>query len=280
VTTFFRKTWRVQVDTMRTDAHDIAFEVVATRKRQPNTCTLKIWNLSENQRQHIESLSVKKKSGRGKIRVQIEAGWNGENSVIFSGDLRTAVTTREGPDLVTTIEGDDGGRDFLLARVSRSFPAGTSVATVIRALVQALGVGEGNLSSFQFRTRAGATFPAGTVLTGKADLELTRLLHSCGMTWSVQNGALQILEAGKALATSAVLLRARDGLPMTGLLETPSVDPDGTVNAIACIMPGLQPGGRVQIDCPTLQGLYQVHQVRYVGDTAAEQWDAELECKT
>ena len=275
----FRKAWKVQIDTIQTDAHDLIFSIEKTLKRQPNTCTVSVYNLSDAQRKQIENLSIAKKKGRGKIRVQIEAGHAGNTSLLFRGDLRTARTERAGPDLVTTIEGDDGGRDILLARVSRSFPPGTSVLTVVRALAIALGIGEGNLATLAYSTRGGSTFARGTVLTGKADEELTRILHSCGLTWSVQNGALQVLRAGAALATAAVVLRAREGQSYTGLVGTPSVDPDGTVNATALIQPGLDPGGRAQIDCPTLTGLYQIRNVTYEGDTASDSWYANLELK-
>lgn len=267
----FKKTWKVSVDTIQTDAHDVAFQIVKTRKRQPNTCSLTIWNLSEPQRRALEALSIpqktaagKQRTGRGKIRVQVEAGYDGETSLLFRGDLRTAVTTREGPDLVTTIEGDDGGRDVLLARVSRSYRPGTPVVTVIRDLVTALGIGEGNLNSLAYTTRGGSTFAGGTTLSGKADENLTRLLHSCGVTWSVQNGALQVLQAGKALATTAVLLT-----PSTGLIGTPCVSPEGLIMAEALLVPGIFPGGRVKIQCPTLTGLYTVYNVSHVGDSAA-----------
>lgn len=268
----FRKRWRIQVDTMVTDAHDCAFQGAKTIKRTPNTCSLKIWNLSDDFRQHIESLSVKKKAGRGKIRVQIEAGLGDDLALLFRGDLRTAVTERQEADLITTVEGDDGGRDVLLARVSRSFPPGTPVLTVVRALAQALGVGEGNLAGLQYATRAGATFPNGTVLSGKADEELTRVLHSCGLTWSIQNGVLQLLQAGKALANTAVVLRAQVGKELTGLVGTPCVNPDGTVTATCFIVPGVFPGSQVMIDCPTLRGRFMVKELEFDGDTAGDPW--------
>lgn len=272
----FGKRWRVQVDTLVTDAHDVAFQVAKTVKRQPNTCSLKIWNLSEQFRQHIEALSVKKKSGRGKIRVQIEAGLGKDLSLIFRGDLRTAITAREEADLVTTIEGDDGGRDVLLARVGRSFPPGTPVLTVVRALTEALGVGEGNLASLQYSTRGGNTFSTGTVLTGKADEELTRVLHSCGLTWSIQNGVLQVLESGKALNNTAVVLRAQLGRELTGLIGTPCVNPDGTVSATCFIVPGVFPGSQVVIDCPTLQSRFSVKEMQADADTAGDPWYFQL----
>jgi len=278
----FKRAWKVSIDTIQTDAHDIAFEITKTKKRQPNTCVLSIWNLSEAQRKQLEALSIPSKTaagkavaGRGKIAVQIEAGYVGNTSLLFRGDLRTAVTVRDGADLVTTIEGDDGGRDVLLARVSRSFPAGTPVRSVLRALVDALGIGAGNLDSFQYTTRGGATFSTGTVLSGKADELLTRILHACGMTWSVQNGNLQVLQAGRGLNTSAVLLT-----PSTGLVGSPSSSPEGYVEAVCLIVPGVYPGSRIKIDCPTLKGVYTVHNVTTVGDTAAPQpWYHTIQAK-
>lgn len=273
----FKKTWKVSIDTVQTDVHDVAFQIVKTKKRAPNTCALSIWNLSADQRRALEALSVVKKSGRGKIRVQVEAGYDGETSLLFRGDLRTAITVREGPDLITTVEGDDGGRDVLLARVSRSYHPGTTVITVLRDLVAALGIGEGNLNSLTYTTRGGATFAGGTTLSGKADENLTRLLHSCGVTWSVQNGALQVLQAGAALATTAVLLS-----PQTGLVGTPSVSPEGYILAEALLVPGIFPGGRVKVQCPTLTGLYTVHNVTHTGDSAAVgpgSWTHSLELR-
>ena len=285
MSTLFRKTWKVSIDTIQTDAHDVAFQIVKTKKRQPNTCTLSIWNLSEAQRKQIEALSIPQKTtagtqrtGRGKIRVQVEAGLGGETSLLFRGDLRTAITVREGPDLITTIEGDDGGRDILLARVSRSYKPGTAVRTVVRDLVTALGIGTGNLDSLNYATRAGQTFPGGTVLTGKADEILTRLLHSCGCTWSVQNGALQVLQAGAGLALSAVLLSV-DNRTLVG---TPSVSPEGYVQVEALMVPGIFPGARVQVKCPSLTGLYTVHNVTHSGDSMAVgpgTWTHLLECR-
>ncbi len=280
---FFKKVWRVSIDTLQTDCHDIAFEITKTKKRQPNTASLTIWNLSEPQRRQIEALSIPTKTaagkathGRGKIRVQIEAGYEGNTSLLFRGDLRTAITTREGPDLVTTIEGDDGGRDVLLARVSRSYAAGTPVKTAVRDLASALGVGTGNLEALTYTTRGGGTFSNGTVLSGKADEQLTRLLHSCQLTWSIQNGALQILEAGKGLSTSAVLLS-----PSTGLVGTPSVSPEGYISFVALLVPGVFPGSRVKIQCPTLTTTATVVNVTHTGDSsvAGPPWYHVGECR-
>jgi hypothetical protein len=93
------------------------------------------------------------------------------------------------------------------------------------------------------------------------------------MTWSVQNGALQILEAGKALATSAVLLS-----PATGLVGTPSVSPEGYVLCTALLVPGIAPGARIHIQCPTLTGTYSVVNVTSGGDSAAPgNWNHAIE---
>ena len=278
----FDRDYRVRVDTIEVSELDVAFDIVRTVKRQPNTSSVRIYNLSPEHQKQIENLSLREKSGTtttrtgGKIRVEIEAGYVGSRSLIFRGDLRFAETKQEGSDYVTSIEGDDGGHSALTATVSRSFPAGTSVATVVRACAQALGVGQGNLADLEasLRTEAGNTFTAGTTLFGPADKELDRVLRSCSFRYSIQSGNLQITRPNRPLQVTAVLLTSNE-------IERPTANPDGTLEVVAPILPDLYPGGRVQLETASKQGLYGIVEVNYVGDTSsdAQDWYARLRLK-
>lgn len=275
----FRWDWRIMVADQAYTGHDVRFEIEKTIKREPNTCQVAIFNLSEAQRNSIQALSLpKKKSGTntGKIPVEVEAGYVGARALWFRGDLRTAQSVRDGADWITTVEGEDGGRSILTSRINESFPEGTPVATVVRACVRAMGLGLGNVQelSSAAATRAGTTFANGTVLSGKADQELTHVLASCGLTWSVQNGNVQLLKAGQALSTSVLRLAAG-----TGLLGAPIVNPDGTIEATVQMVAGLFPGGRAQIDSSTVRGVYTVQKIRTTGDSAGTEWGHVLTMK-
>jgi hypothetical protein len=268
--------YSLTLDTLKVTGLTVEFEIEKSIKRTPNTAVIRVRNLSKEQRDHLSSLSVNKKAGTGKIRCELVAGYKDEYGLIFRGDLRNATHTREGATWITQVEGEDGGRSSLKARVNQTFPAGTPVATVVLACAAALGVGPGNLPSLTalLATRGGRTFPAGTVLSGQASEELHHLLASCGYTYSIQNGALQIQKAGKPLLAVGALLSEA-----TGLVETPSVNPDGTVSAKTLIIPNIYPGARCVLASAAVQGQYQIRSIKYQGNSFTKDWYASLELK-
>lgn len=279
----FKRIWRVRVDTLQFTGLSISFEVEKSTKREPNKCTLRVFNLTQDHRRQLESLSVRR--GRGRIRVELEAGYLDETSfdasaglgLIFRGDLRHASSVHDGPDWVTEIEGEDGGRSVLWARVNRPFPPGTTVETVVRACAQAMGVGLGNLSELTANARlegGGNTFTSGTVLSGPAAEELEHLLRSMGLRYSIQNGVLQILRRGRPLQTTAVNLS-----PDTGLIDSPVVNADGTVSATSLLIPDIYPGRKVQFNTVDLSGTYRVEKAKYQGESSGGPWYVHMECK-
>jgi hypothetical protein len=283
----FGRTYTLTIDTIRITGLSISFEVVKTRKVAPNTCKIEIRNLSQDQREKLSALSViipKSKSGaqqsaltakvRGQISTVLAVGYDTQE-VIFTGDLRTAQHKKEGGTWITSIEGSDAGKSMLTARVLRSFPPGTRVSTVVRAAAEALGVGLGNLPDVleTLRTAAGETFRSGTVLAGKANEELRGLLASCGYTYSVQNGVLQVAGVGAVAQRKAVLL-TRD----TGLESVPYHNPDGSIQVKSRIVPGLYPGAIVDVRSIGPSGQFQIEKVTYKGDLHARDWSAEMEC--
>ena len=262
----YGRTYLLTVDTIRFNGLDISFDIEKSTRHEPNKAKISIWNLTKDHRDQLEGLSVQR--GQGRIRVELEAGYQGNNSLIFRGDLRTAKTVRDGADLITDLEGEDGGRAVLWSRVNRSFPAGTRVDQVVRACADAMGVGAGNTDEIvrgaQLVT-GGNTFPEGTVLEGAAADQLRRILRSLGLRYSVQNGALQILRRGEPLQATAVRLA-----PSTGLLGRPEVNADGTVSATTLMNPDIYPGRRAQFDTVDLAGAFRVERTKYQGDTFGE----------
>ena len=67
-------------------------------------------------------------------------------SLLFRGDLRDVVSTREGPDWVTTIT-SDSGRRARKQRLVKSFAPGSSVEVVLQTAAKAMGVRLGNTAA-------------------------------------------------------------------------------------------------------------------------------------
>ncbi len=260
------RSYRLRIDTLAITSLDITFDVSRSLGATPNTCEITVFNLSEDQRKQIDNHLV---------NITLEAGYNGENTLIFSGDLRQAISTRNGPDIVTTLSSGDGEKKHRTKRVAKSFGPKTSIDVVIKECAKAMGVGVGNLSSLKSTEfpKAGATFPCGTVLDGNVAEELRQILRSIGWEYSVQNNALQLLPRRQALLGRALLIRDE---PNTGLLGTPNVGSDGNVTLNTLLLPDIFPGRRITIETKDIKGTFRVKKADYKGDVAGDDWGIEI----
>ena len=105
---------------------------------------------------------------------------------------------------------------------------------------------------------------------------MTGLAQSAGLEWSIQNGNLQLLGRGAALAAKAIVLRAD-----TGLIGVPSIDSEGVVRARSLIVPDLFPGRKVEILSQAVRGFFAIEKATYTGDTTAgaQEWYVDIEAK-
>jgi hypothetical protein len=213
--TAFQRAYCLTIGTVEVDARAgvglnalrIAFAVERDVKRIPNNAEVAIWNLNSSSRAALAKLS--------NVPVRLEAGYVGEVGLIFQGDLRSARSRREGTDIVTRVSGGDGEVKIRTARINRTFAAGTPIGTVIRDLGKALGVGEGNLRQFLGAKlgNGSKTLSRSLTLRGSVFDELEAVTRSCGLSWSIQDSALQIREVGLPVGDrQGPLLRPDSGL--------------------------------------------------------------------
>ena len=247
---------------------DIAFEVTKDSTRAPNTAAIQVYNLSPARRASITT----------PVQISLKAGYKDLTSTIFVGRARDIgsnpgiFSQRSDTDVITTFEAKDGGTGYTNGRIETSFGAGVPILTVLKAAVEALGVGLGNLESTALTLTGGAdNYPEGTVLSGPARNEVNRVVSSCGLRWSIQDGNFQLQRGSQPVETRAITLS-----PSTGLIGSPSKGADSKVNAQAMLIPGLYPSRVVVLESTTHEGNYQVKSVRYVGDTFGGDWLADL----
>jgi hypothetical protein len=258
--TLFGRRWRVQVGELDVSKLDITFTVKRTLQARPGTCELKVFNLDASHRAELTS-------ARRPV-VVLSAGYD-PPPMLFRGDARKVDVVRDGADWVATITAGDGENAIRMARASTSFAPGTSLQDAIRSLGASMGVGAGNLSSAS--AAASQALPEGAVVRGPAAAELTRLCASAGLSWSIQDGVLQVLPVGRALSRVAVELG-----PDSGLVGSPERGTGSVVKAKALLIPDLVPGRLVSLRSEAIRGTYRVEAAEYTGDTRGEDWHATL----
>jgi hypothetical protein len=269
MTRLFDRRVVVTIDDFQFTALDCSFTVKKSLKPKPNTCELTAFNLNDHHIAQLESLRPKTKVATTGIPCKIEAGYKDAVQQIWLGDLRTCLTTREGADWVTRLESGDGEKAWANARLHVSYGPKTPLDTALRAFARALNVGEGNMSKFigKLKQNGSAIFPAGTVISGPVSRELTAFARSADLEVSIQDGALQFLDRGKALAGTSVLLS-----PSTGLIGSPTVDNDGVLEAKMLMIPDVRCGGLMTIEARRVKGTYRIEEIEYAGDTAGDDW--------
>ena len=260
----FQRAWSVVIGDLEVSELAIAFDVKKSTKKEPNTAELSIYNLSDENR--------KKLTEAKKYPLRIEAGYVGNLSQIYLGEVRSGFTTVEGPDYVTRLSSGDGEKAH---KVRLLIPIGpkTPADVALRAIARTLGVNAGNSDAMAatLAKRGKVLYPRGTVLSGNAAQNLTDFCRSAGLEWSIQDGALQILDIGAPLNERPIILS-----PDSGLIGSPSSDADGKISAKCFMIPGLRPGIRVQMDSLQVKGIYRITQAQYQGDTQGAEWSISL----
>ena len=273
---------RVTVATLEVSGLDVEFSVEKTSKPDPNTCELTIYNLSRDHRAQLEELRPKKGDKRG-IPVKIEAGYETTGtSQIWLGDLRTVESITSGADVTTHLTSGDGERAIQTSHSEKAFGPGTALDVAIRAMVKELGIGDGNVSSalaaISATGRAALSAPLefGIAFAGPTSRLLTDWLASAGLTWSVQDGAIQILNRGQALSGKAILLDSVSG-QNTGLIGSPTVSNEGVLHAEMLMTPDVFPGRLVTLRSKHLEGNFVIERAVYFGDNFGGRFGIEIE---
>jgi hypothetical protein len=262
----YPRVWRLTIGNLDLSKLRITFRVKSTLKAEPNTADVEVYNLSDAHRTQLEEAQ--------KNVMRLEVGYNGSTHQIFLGEVRTCFTETDGVDRVTKFSSGDGEQAVLGTRIRVTYGTQVQIDTCMRDLAKALGVGEGNLSNVAAKLKSrglASIYPRGAALSGNAWRELVYICRSCGLEATIQDGALLILEQGQALADVAVRLA-----PNSGLVGSPTVDNDGTVNCVAKLIPELRPGVKVQLDSLSGKGVYRVYDAEYTGDSHGDEWQVSL----
>lgn len=266
MTVQFRRRARLVVGTTEIVELGFVFHVTKSLKAQPNQAEIKVRNLAPSTRKLLEEPKT--------LPCQLDVGYVDEPlHTVFLGTVRTARSAKEGTEIITTIAtGDDG---HIAARPSVTVPSKASPAELLDLVAKQMGVGVGNLSEVLGSVTGGGAVSS-TVISGRGPEMLTQAARSMGLEWSVQNGALQFLPRGKAVAGDVVLLSSTGKSGNTGLVGSPSVDNKGVLSARCLIQPDLEPGRVVVIEGKAIRGAYRLEEVVYSGDTRGGDWYCDL----
>ena len=248
-----------------------AFRVEKNLGSEPNSAEVWLYNLAEQTRGEMQ---------RVPLYVRIDAGHDGQLQRLFTGDLRpgSGKSQRRGVLWETKLELGDGERAYKYARLNRSYRGGVDARTAINEIAKSMG------AAVTFTTDTAqvlrAQYTSGLTLHGPAHRELSRILAPHGLTWSMQDGRLQVIRSTEVRPDQAILVSQSTGMigvPEYGTPEKKGSPP--TLHVKMLLHPGLTPGGRIKVEAESVQGTFRIERVVHAGDTHGDEWYSEVEAK-
>jgi hypothetical protein len=271
----FDRRVHLQVDTLVVEHLRVVFKVERSVSKEPNKAEIQIYNLSEEGRARVQKKDA---------AIVLQAGYPETMAQIFSGEAARVSHVRSGADWVTKIQSGDGEKQFRTARISAAFKGGATPDQIVKALISAMGVKAGNaiseLGNGNF-AKGITEFTHGLTLNGLAQKEMDLFLRSLGLTFSIQDGALQVLRFGQALNAPAVVLNPSSGLIGSPEFAETAKDKRTILKIKSLLQPELVPGRKVKLESETKDCVARVDKVTHTGDSwggSTSPWYSDVEC--
>lgn len=269
------------------------FQISQQDAESPNNASIRVYNLSEPTAQRVQ---------REFTRVVVSAGYEGSAyGALFDGTIKQFRKGRESTtDTFLDILAADGDLGYNFGAVNATLGAGSNVRQRIEAITKEMGFNQGFLPDFTGINPQ--TLSRGKVLFGMGRAYMRGAANSIGATWSIQNGAVQVLELTGYLPGEAVVINS-----LSGMIGIPEQTQDG-IKVRCLINPRLKVGGLVRLNNKDItrltqqnkndpvpfnqwvgiqyaakiadgaDGTYRVYVIDHTGDSRGQEWYSDLVC--
>lgn len=237
----------------------VQFEVSKSIRGGLNTCSIKIYNLSDSKR---KKLVKDKEDFRIRMPFIFKAGYTKLEN-LFKGTVFEASSVRSGSDFITTIKSLDGGFDFINSFTSKTV-TNNAASNIIADMPN---TAQGKISARKSLVRP-------KVLVGNSAKLIEDNLED-DETYYIDEEKLYIIKDDEVTSNYIPLVQASTGLLNTPLRKNREVTFNTTLN------PSIKIGGLVELKSSTathLNGIYKVITIKYKGDNYGSDWSQECIC--
>jgi hypothetical protein len=237
----------------------IQFEVSKSTRGGLNTCSIKIYNLSDDKR---KKLVKDKEDGQVRLPFLFKAGYSKLEN-LFKGTVHEASSVKTGSEFVTTITSLDGGFDFINSFTSKTV-TNNDVSNIVADMPN---TEQGKISKRKALVRP-------KVLVGNSAKLIEDNLDD-DETYYIDEEKLYIIKDDEVTSDYIPIVQAS-----TGLLNTP-IRKNLEVTFSTMLNPSIKIGGLAELISTTathLNGIYKVITIKYKGDNYGSDWSQECTC--
>ena len=241
----------------------ISFSLQKSDLETQNTGKIEIWNLSNA---HLAELE------KPNCIVGLRAGYGNNLALIFAGYVTFVKTVPDGADRKTTIEVLDSLTASRDTFISLSYSGNISWKTILDDVAANIGVSVVYSYNASF-----SDVSNGYSYIGPAKNILDKACACCGLSWSIQNGVLQIKRYGDSLSKNGYLLSAKTG--MIGSPERVIItdEEDSNIKRIGYDVEYFLNGAiniddYVKLESRSVSGYFYVYSLEINGDNLSGDW--------
>lgn len=242
---------------------NIEFAFEKTDLSTQNNGRISVWNLNKS---HLAVLNEKN------CLVTFRAGYGNQLPLIFAGSVTYAMTERDGANEKTEIELVDNLISVRDTYVSVSYNGTVNWKKILVDSAAQMGVA----ISFSHNAKF-VDVPNGYSFVGPAKDILNKACSCCGLSWSIQNGILQIKRPGDTMSREVFLLDADSGLIGSPKRVILAQDDAGKPTQYGWEVEYLLNGAInvndfVKIESKKVSGYFLVQSIQYTGGNRSGDW--------
>lgn len=244
----------------------ISFSLEKSDLTTHNTGKISLWNLSK------EHLSVLNQED---CAASLRAGYKDRMSLIFAGIINHTKTSLDGSDRKTEIELTDNLIELRDTYVSVSYQGKVNWKTIYDDTANKIGV----VVSYSYNAEF-ADIDNGFSYVGPAQDILNKGCDCCGLSWSIQNGVLQIKKPDDVMSREVYVLSSATGLIGIPSKITDAKSKSGANSASAkkgwevefFLNGAINIDDFVKLESDTVSGYFRVAKIKYEGDNLNGDW--------
>ncbi|MDD1789112.1 phage protein [Burkholderia gladioli] len=266
----------------------VKFDIKRGDRETPNSALVQIYNLSDSTSKRVEKEFT---------RIVIQAGYPGNFSIVFDGEIKQIWRGRDSPtDTFLNVLAADGDSGYCFAKVIQTLSAGWTYQDLVNTALRAMapyGITPGYMAPLQNNP-----MPRGRPIFDLARDVLRKVARANQMVWSIQDGRIIMVPE-----TSYAPYDIPEINSATGMVGWPVQMING-ITFKTLLNPSLKIGGLVYLNNASIQqyqyslnvtqqgtqgralfenkidsdGYYYLMSVNHKGDTRGNEWHSDALC--
>lgn len=241
----------------------VNFSIERTDLETQNTGRVTIWNLSK---EHLAALDQKD------CCLYLKAGYGSRLSLIFAGIVSHASTALDGADRRTEIEVIDNLVELRDTYVSISYVGIVNWKLIFDDVAAQMGVAISYAYNVEF-----SDITNGFSFVGLAKDVMNKGCDCCGLSWSLQNGVMQVKKPGDVMSREVYVLSPETGLLGIPARVTEAADSESSTGNIGWEVNYFLNGAigiddYVKLESKIVTGFFRASKISIQGDNVSGDW--------